>query len=59
MRRLLRESTAQVFNLDKMGYASDLTFVFQFSTVCLILLLGLDAYWWRKCLPAWRDQAAA
>ena len=25
VRRLLRESTATVFNLDKMGYASDLT----------------------------------
>ena len=25
MRRLLRDSEAQVFNLDKCGYASDLT----------------------------------
>ncbi|MAW61905.1 MAG: hypothetical protein CMJ94_13895 [Planctomycetes bacterium] len=48
-----------IWNLSDGSYASDLTFVFQFSTVCLILLLGLDAYWWRKCLPAWRDQAAA
>jgi dTDP-glucose 4,6-dehydratase len=29
VRRLLRESTAQVFNLDKMGYASDCTSIEQ------------------------------
>lgn len=45
-----------VWNLNDGSYASDLTFVFQFSAVCLVLILGLDAYWWRKCLPAWKGE---
>ena len=47
-----------VVNLNDGSYASDLTIVFVFCTICLVLILGLDLYWWKKCLPAWKGQAA-
>lgn len=35
-------------------YPAELRFPLQFSIACLVMLLGLDLYWVRKCLPAWR-----
>jgi len=43
-----------IWNHSTGGYAPDLRFVFQFATACLVLLLSLDLYWLKKCLPAWR-----
>jgi len=48
-----------VWNLSEGSYPDDLHFVFQFSTACVIMLLCLDSYWMRKCIPAWHEPPAA
>lgn len=48
-----------LMNLHDGSYDSDLAVVFLFCAICLVLILGLDLYWWKKCLPAWKRQAAA
>lgn len=43
-----------IWNLSAGGHTGELEFAYQFATVALVLLLCLDLYWLKKCLPAWR-----
>lgn len=51
--------TMCLLNLPEPAHAPDLAFVFWFAASCLVLLLGLDLYWVRKSVAAWRNQAAS
>ena len=47
-----------VVNLISRSYADGLTIFFQLCAVCLVLILGLDLYWWKRCLLAWKGRVS-